>query len=497
MKECQTILLIDDDFDMHTICKRYIEKGGYQFLSARNGREGLEIIKAGRADLVLLDYMMPELDGAEVFQILRNEPHFEHVRDVPVIIMTVLSDNYVEKSELLKSGVALFLQKPFGFKELIDIIDNVFVTTAIRKKQREVEAQKIEEAERLFDENKLLKNQFQEKYSFNNIVTINSKMRQIFDKIVKIAHTDANILIYGESGTGKELIARSIHATSSRKDFSFVPVDCVALPASLMESELFGYERGAFTGAVNAKGGLIELANKGTFFLDEICELNFDLQAKLLRVLQERQFRRLGGKKLIHVDIRIISATNKNPERAMMENQLREDLYYRLNVIPIHVPPLRERKEDIPLLAEHFIKRFSSHNGNHKIQLSDQAMDIITEYQWPGNVRELQNLMERLVSLANSDVVDVDDLPKEILENYEIQHTVLSNDLPLKDARRQWIAQFERNYLLNLLMRCDGNISKVARIAQVNRMTIYRLLSTYNISFKKSIIQNEPAGSFR
>ncbi len=496
MRQDRTILLIDDDYDMHTICKRYIEKGGFKFMSAKNGREGLEIIKTGEVDLVLLDYMMPELDGAEVFQILKNDTRYEHVRDIPVIIMTVLSDNYVEKSELLKSGVSLFLQKPFGFKELIDIIENVFVTADIQKKQRELETEKIEEAERLYDENKLLKNQFQEKYNFTNIVTINSKMRQLFDKIVKISHTDANILIYGESGTGKELIARSIHATSSRRNFSFVPVDCVALPASLMESELFGYEKGAFTGAVNSKGGLIEMANKGTFFLDEICELNFDLQAKLLRVLQERQFRRLGGKKLIHADIRIISATNRNPERAMMENRLREDLYYRLNVIPINLPPLRERKEDIPLLAEHFIKRFSSNNGNHKIKLSPRAMEVLTEYQWPGNVRELQNLMERLVSLASSDIVDTDDLPKEILENYELQHTVISNDLPLKDARRQWIAKFERNYLLNLLMRCDGNISKVARIAQVNRMTIYRLLNTYNISFKKSIVQNEPSENY-
>ena len=374
MADIKTILLIDDDYDMHTICRKYLEKGGYRFVSAMNGKQGLKRIIEGDIDLILLDYMMPEMNGYEFYKTLIKDEKYPTFPNIPVIMLTVLSEDVVNKNDLLNLGIELFLQKPFGFKELINIIENIFITNYTRRKQKEQQKKKLEEAQKLADENIRLRSQIKQTFSFDNIISITRPMQTIFDKIVQVAKTDANILIYGESGTGKELIARSIHAHSLRKEGAFIAVDCVALPSALLESELFGYEKGAFTGATKPKNGLLELAQKGTFFLDEICELNFDLQAKLLRVLQERQFRRLGGKKLINVDIRIISATNKNPEKAMLNNKLRQDLYYRLNVIPIHLPPLRDRKEDIPLLADHFMKKFCYGNRKKLMKISTDAI---------------------------------------------------------------------------------------------------------------------------
>ena len=485
MARVKKILLIDDDRDIHIICKKFIENAGYGFSSAFSGRGGLEKIQNGQADLVLLDYMMPDMNGAEVFQELITNEEYKQFRDIPVVILTVISEDYLKQEELLNMGIRMYLKKPFGYHELVNVIENLFVTNHIRLNLQNQELENLKHLKRLTDENRLLRTQIHETYNFDNIIGTNRQMKEILEKVAKVAKTDANVFIYGESGTGKELLARTIHAMSRRSEYAFVAVDCMTLPSNLLESELFGYEKGAFAGAVSSKSGLFELAHKGTLFLEEICELNYDLQSKLLRVLQERQFRRLGMNQLLDVDVRIISTSHKIPETAVSENQLREDLYYRLNVIPIHLPSLRERKDDIELLVDHFVKKFCASNQSGLIKISPEAMRYLKNHHWPGNVRELQNVVERIVSLASNKYIHPEDLPDHILNDSEINSFLPSPDMSLKEARRKWMEKFERNYLIELLHKCNGNISEVARVAQSNRMTIYRMIKNYNISTKK------------
>jgi two-component system response regulator AtoC len=484
-KSKRRILLIDDDLNMHDLCRHYLEKAGYEFLSAHSGGHGLELIRQGAIDLVLLDFMMPEKDGYAVFKELTTGDEFRHVRQVPVVMLTAYAD-HSKKHDLIEMGLKMHLNKPFGGQELINIIENVFVTSRVQARFRERERDRLE---KVSQENLMLRTLLRDTYTFDNIVGTNRQMKEIFEKVMKVARTDANIMIYGESGTGKELIARSIHAHSHRTKGPFVPVDCVALPGNLLESELFGYEKGAFTGATASKRGLLELANEGTFFLDEICELNLDLQAKLLRVLQERQFRHLGGKDLVTVDIRVISATNRDPLEAVKEKQLRHDLYYRLNVIPIYLPPLRERRDDIPLLAEFFLRKFCRENKRQSMRFSDEATSCLVRYSWPGNVRELQNVVERVVSLVYGRTIRVDDLPEYLLEdkNSVDEGSQDLNELTLREARQHWMETFEKKYLIELLKRYNGNISRVARKAGVHRMTIYRMLKQYNITIRTAI----------
>jgi len=481
----KTILLIDDDQDMHTICKRYVENAGYNFTSAYDGRQGLEFIRKGDTDLVLLDFMMPEKDGFAVYKDLTTLDEFAPFRNIPVIMLSVLAEHIPRKNELLSMGISLYLNKPFGYKELVNIIENIFVTSRLREEERAREELRKHEVQRIEEENRNLRSQIRAAFGQENIVSVNPVMHATFEKVMKVAPSDANILIHGESGTGKELIARSIHAHSRRSKGPFVAVDCVALPVTLLESELFGYQKGAFTGASHSKSGLFEMAHEGTFFLDEICELHSDLQAKLLRVLQERQFRQLGGKKLIDVDIRVISATNRDPRAAVKEGTLRHDLYYRLNVVPIYLIPLRERREDVSPLANSFLKKYCAQNSRPLMRLSSAALDLLTQYDWPGNVRELQNVIERVVSLGASDIIRPNDLPDFVYENNSTADGNLDlTNAPLRDARKKWNEKFERKYLTDLLSRFNGNISQVARFAKVNRMTIYRLLKQYDISLK-------------
>lgn len=311
--------------------------------------------------------------------------------------------------------------------------------------------------------------------ALESILTKSAAMNRVLEVMKKAAVTDANVLIFGESGAGKELIARGIHNLSRRNTSAFIPVDCVALPTNLLESELFGFEKGAFTGALGTKHGLFELADQGTFFLDEISELDPMLQAKLLRVLQERQFRRIGGKDLINVDIRVISATNRNPEAAVREKFLREDLYFRLNVIPIYVPALRERKEDIPSLAAYFIKKFIHANSLGPKSLAPETTQLLLNYDWPGNVRELQNIMERLVSLCSRRMILPDDLPACIRTH--ASNTKAAPD-PIIQPSRSWrenLSAFKRTYFKKLLEQTRGDIAEAARQAKVSPRTLYRL----------------------
>jgi transcriptional regulator with PAS, ATPase and Fis domain len=311
-------------------------------------------------------------------------------------------------------------------------------------------------------------------------------MQEVAKRVLKVAPSSANVLIFGESGTGKELIAKSIHSSSKRKDKPFIPLDCVALPPTLMESEFFGYEQGAFTGAVKSKPGVIEIAHEGSLFLDEITELELNLQAKLLRFIQERQFRRLGGRQLKQVDVRIISATNWNPEDAVRENHLRQDLYYRLNVVPIYIPPLRERKEDIPLLVRHFLSKYQQSTQREISGISKEALNQLKKYSWPGNVRELQNVIEQATSLAESHVIEVHDLPDQIRMNQMTYEHGVYNKMNFKEAKEQQLKNFSKQYFKDLLKSCNGNISQAARIAGISRRTIYRLLQDFDVqTFKE------------
>ncbi len=314
-----------------------------------------------------------------------------------------------------------------------------------------------------------------------NIIGKSQVMRDIATRVLKVARNDVNVMISGESGTGKELIARNIHYHSPRRNAPFIPVDCVALPATLLESELFGFEKGAFTGAVHSKPGLFELANRGTLFLDEITELDHHLQAKLLRVLQERKFRRIGGKDFINVDVRIISATNRNPEQAVEEKWLRQDLYFRLNVVPVFLPPLRQRLEDIETLVAHFIRKYNPFASIEIKSISDEAITALKAYEWPGNVRELENIVQRMISLTDHADIETSDIPSDLNSlQFKEDNGALIN-LPYKEAKARYVEEFTVNYLTQLMNKYKHNITHAAGASGLSRAMLYRLLQKFNI----------------
>lgn len=482
----KTILLIDDDQDIHIICKKYIEGVGCHCISAFSGNEGLEKILNSKIDLILLDYSLPDMNGLEFFKTFRYAGRYEKFSRIPVIILAVISDDVAPQKELLELGVDLYLKKPYGYHELVNIIENIFIHNEIKQKQGQLEQNNQLFIQRLLIENQRLTSQIQDNFNFKNIISNSPTMLEIFDKIIKIAKTDANIFIYGENGTGKELIARSIHQKSRRNQFAFIPVDCMSLPSQLLEQELFGHIEESFN-SKPGKVGYLQLAQSGTLFMDEITQLSPDSQGKFLQVIQEGHFRPLGSSKMMDVDIRIISASTVPPENAVKEKQFREELYYHLNVIPIRIPPLRERKEDIPLLVNYYIKKISGGHKKNPVKFSPEAMELLQNYRWPGNVRELQNVIERVISLARNNHIQLEDLPEHITNHSDFYHYMPGPQLSLKDARKKWMEKFERNYLIELLNRSNGNISEVARMAHSNRMTVYRMIKNYNISTKKFI----------
>lgn len=312
--------------------------------------------------------------------------------------------------------------------------------------------------------------------SFRELIGCSRAVQKIRTVIAQVAATNSDVLIMGETGTGKELVARTIHARSKRKESAFIPVDCVAIPANLLESELFGFEKGAFTGATTMKHGLFELADKGTLFLDEISELEINLQAKLLRVLQERQFRRLGGEEPLNVDMRVIAAMNQKPAQALAQGRMRKDLFYRLNIIPVHLPPLRRRVEDIPILAEHFLDKAVKKNSLPAKALAPEALVFLQRYPWPGNVRQLQNVIERLAVLTQHEVISVGDLPAQ----YRASAHRCPANLPFNEAKKRHLEKFEKDYFSRLLVETKFNITKAAEIAGISDRTIYRMLQRYN-----------------
>jgi DNA-binding NtrC family response regulator len=444
-------------------CSRILGRQGHTCLTAANGRAALAVLEQEHPDLLVTDLKMPEMDGMTLLQAAHElDPA------LPVIMLTGFAT--IESAvAAVKEGAFDYLPKDFSVDQLRLAVDR-----ALRHRGLQVE-------------NRNLRQQLQRTLGFENILGRSPAMTQVFELVKKAARAEANILVLGESGTGKELIARAIHANSPRAAQPFVPVDCASLPEQLLESELFGHEKGAFTGAVRSKPGLMETAHRGTLFLDEIAELPATLQVKLLRALQERQIRRVGGTTLTDVDVRVVSATNRDLRDAIARGQFREELYYRINVIAIRLPSLRERAGDVRLLAHSFLKQF----GQGRITaIDDAAAQALERYAWPGNVRELQNVIERACALADGPTVTVKDLPDHVLHapapaaappaNLPAAVTA-GSDLTLKDAKEQWLQVLEVAYLRDLLARHDGNVSSAAKTAGIDRKTFHRLINKYDL----------------
>ncbi len=454
----ERILVVDDEEDMLENCSRILDRLGYEPLLESDGGKGVVRFEQEHPVVTLTDLRMPGMDGLEVLRTIRQiDP------DALVILFTAFAT--VETAvEAVKEGAFDYIPKPFSADQLQLVIERALT-------QR-----------RLLEENRRLREQLTETYRFENIVGRSRPMAQVFDLIKKVAASEANILVVGESGTGKELIARCIHANSHRAARAFVPVDCASLPEHLLESELFGHEKGAFTGAIATRRGLFEEANGGTSFLDEVGDIPLPLQAKLLRVLQERQVRRVGGNRFIDVDVRVISATHQNLAEMVQEGKFREDLYYRLNVISLPLPPLRDRPGDIPILAYHFLRKYAAQSGKEIKGISPETLELLEAYPWAGNVRELQNVMERAVVLAEAEMINPVELPASLRLPQKAPAALVADHLSLKKAKRQWLEAFEREYLVALLKKHQGNISQAAKTAGVDRKTIHRLIKRYRIA---------------
>jgi len=445
-----SILLIDDDDSLRRVMEFNLTEAGYKVQTAANGEEGLTLFEKDSFDAVITDITMPGMSGMEVLAKIR-----ERDGGPPVIVITAYGT--IESAvEAMKQGAFDYITKPFNRDELRLTLDK-----ALRMR-------------RLEKENLDLRAEIADRYRFGSIVGNSEKIRDVLDMAGRVAASDASVLITGESGTGKELLAKGIHYNSSRADGPFVAVNCAAIPEHLIESELFGHVRGAFTGAVKDKEGKFEIAANGTLFLDEIGDLRVDLQAKILRVLQERQVDRVGGKHPVSVDVRIIAATNKDIERAVREGMFREDLFYRLSVITLYMPPLRERKDDIPMLVQHFIKKF---NRDAYIRIEPEALAMMTAYGWPGNVRELENSIERASVLRRGDTITPADLPDKLRQEKDSVGNIILN---LPDGGIS-LEDLEKNLIIKALEKHKGNQTRAAEYLRITRPTLIYRMEKYGI----------------
>lgn len=460
-----SILVIDDDPGVRQGLQEILQAEGYAVTSAADGESGLQHLQEQTFDLTLTDLAMPGLGGMEVLQYL-----MAHQPDCPCIIITGYG-TIASAVAAMRQGAYDYLAKPVDAGEL-----RLVVARAL-------------DYHRLKWENLQLKKQLHRRYGFANMVGQSEAIARVFDLIRKVADTDSTALILGESGTGKELIAHALHYNSSRRDGPLIPVNCAAIPEELLESELFGHERGAFTHAVRTRLGRFEQAHGGTIFLDEISEMSPNLQVKILRVLQDHAFERIGGVKTIRVDIRVIAATNQDLEELVAQNKFREDLYYRLNVIPIKVPPLRERLGDIPLLVRHFLEKFSRKRQRPRKRCSRQAMDLLRRHSWPGNVRELENLVERLVTLTEGEVIEVADLPEKF-QQLSPAGPASAEDFPAEGADLNAALQaLERRLILAALERSNWVKSRAATLLRLNRTTLLEKMKKQNIVTGRNLLE--------
>jgi len=448
------ILVIDDEENMLELYSRILGKEGYKVTTALTAEEALDLFRSKVFDLIIADLALPGMNGVELLKKVKEEDP-----DIPYILITAYGT--VESAvEAMKLGAFDYIPKPFQTEEL-----KIVIKKALKEYQ-------------LAQELKRLRSEVRERYSFGNIVGRSKKMLAIFDLVGRVAASNSTVLIQGESGTGKELIARAIHYNSLRKDKPFVAIDCSILPETLLESELFGHVRGAFTGAMKAKKGLFEEANGGTIFLDEIGNISLPIQAKLLRVLQEREIKPLGSTDTIKVDVRIIAATNTDLKELVASGAFREDLYYRIAVIPIVLPPLRERKEDIPLLVDCFLEKFSKENNKPLKRITPKALALLTEYDWPGNVRELENIIERAVLVSDSEEIDESCFPSEIRR---LGDESVSLNISLKGEVNKVKGSVEIEAIKKALALCGGNKTLAAKKLGISRSSLYNKLKEYGI----------------
>jgi len=480
------VLVIEDDDTVRDVLRSFLSEKGFEATLAKNGEAGLDTLRAEKFDLVLTDLVMPGITGMDVLkEVIASKI------SMPVIVITGFG-TVQTAVEAMRLGAFDYLTKPFNLDELLIVIEKALSVSKLQK------------------ENVMLRMQLKKKYDFRGLIGDSPRMQVVYELIEKIADTDSTVLITGESGTGKELIAKTIHYNnSSRAGGPFIPLNCATIPKDLLESELFGHEKGAFTGAINTRVGRFELAQGGTLFLDEVGELDPSLQVKLLRVIQEREFERVGGVKTIKVDVRILAATNRDLEKATKDGLFREDLFYRLNVIPLHLPPLRSRLEDITLLLAHFVHEFCRKRKREPFTFSPDAMECLMKYNWPGNVRELENLVERLTILATGPVIKVSDLPEKLhqLTFSAVASATSSAETPIVHGEtnvlrvagqnntveigesgidlNEMVISMERTMIRKALEKAGGVRSKAAQLLGINRTTLLEKIKKMGIEMQK------------
>jgi DNA-binding NtrC family response regulator len=443
------ILVVDDEAIMRDSLRDWLTDAGYDVLTAGNGTEALELIGKEKPGVAVIDLVLPGSDGLDLLRKAKQV-----LPSIQVIIITAYSSVHTAIAAI-KEGAYDYIEKPFS-PEKVELL-----------------IAKLVERQSLLDENVSLRQKLEEKYSFENMVAKSARMQKIIETIKIVARSNAPVLISGESGTGKEMVARAIHAQSLRKSKPFVVVSCAALPETIIESELFGHESGAFAGAQSLRKGKFEIANTGTLFLDEVGDLDHNIQVHLLRVLEEKAFSRIGGTELIQAQFRLISASTQDLKKAIEKGHFREDLYYRLSVVNIEIPALRDRKEDIPVLADFFLHKFNEENQRKLGGFTPESNDYLMRYEWPGNIRELENAIERAVILARGHSIDVNDLSQQSL--------YVPHKAPMGKAMRD----IEKNHILNILIEAGGNCSEAARLLGISRMTLYNKIKAFGLNVNK------------
>ncbi|MCX5810638.1 MAG: sigma-54 dependent transcriptional regulator [Proteobacteria bacterium] len=471
------IIVVEDEESILMMLTEFLRNNDYTVDPFLKSKEALSALKNNNYQVLITDLTMPKVDGLQLINYIQKE-----YLDTIGIVMTGYGSLETAISAM-RLGAFDYILKPFKFEEILASVDSALYYYKMLKNENipkglvsKANLLKRFSQSKLLLENTILRTRLKDKYKFENILGISFGMQKIFELIEKVADTSATALITGESGVGKELVARAIHYNSSRKDNPLVVVNCGAIPENLLESELFGYEKGAFTGAFSTRYGKFEIANTGTIFLDEIGDMSLNLQVKILRVLQERTLERIGGSKTIKVDIRIIAATNRILEKLVKEGTFREDLYYRLNVVPIHIPPLRERRQDIPLLLNHFLEQSNRLNDAAVEGFSEEAMDILISYEYPGNVRELQNIVERNVVLKKKGCIAVEDLPEKLwnIKDKEQQ-------LDIQKGYETLVTEFEKSIIAKALQETKGIKSKAANILNLNRTTLIEKMKRFGM----------------
>lgn len=451
------ILIVEDDLNTLSGLIEIIKDEGYETVGVKSSRDAIKLLQNEQFDLMLTDLRLPDIDGLNLY-----EKTSFYNPEMKTIVMTAFS-SVKDAVEAMKKGVYEYLTKPLNLDELF-----LTIKKALQEKQ-------------ILDENIELKDIIKRSCAFDNIIGTSKAMQEIFKKIDKVSRTQSTVLIRGESGVGKELVARAIHYNGPRAHNMLVEISCASLPETLLESELFGYEKGAFTGAVSQKKGRFELADRGTLFLDEIGDISESVQTKLLRALQQKEINHLGGTESIHVDVRLIAATNRDLEKALKQGKFREDLYFRLNVIPIIIPPLRDRKEDIPQLMEYFIKKTCQENNKPIIKISDQALELCLNYDWPGNVRELENAVENAIVLGEGEILLPEFLPLTIYS--DPKHKIFEdiNDKMRDNSYRKKIEYAERMILKDAIVKAGGNKSKAAKNLRISLRTMRYKIKKYHL----------------